>query len=239
MVPLNRNYKKKKREELLKQKHRLEARLLRLEAGLPAIGGSQEEIEHELLLVKNELKDLKRPADSKSGTGKSRAKSASKSTGKSNSKTKSVTAAASKKSPLPGGASFPSFQLPRPKNPNFANDSLQTIENLRVFCKKCMGYMQRADQWIDGLHGMSNHLRESGVLPKIMGGKIKDLTGSDWMSVLAALMNSPLSSAILGDNSTDGDKKQASADSKKLEAHEAKAEQADEKRSDKPAKKEQ
>ncbi|MCX7569664.1 hypothetical protein OS242_06780 [Tumebacillus sp. DT12] len=104
----------------------------------------------------------------------------------------------SKKPPLPGGASFPSFQLPSPKSPTFYDDSVRAIANLRNLCKQCIGYVSRADQLFDGLHGVGSQLHQAGVLPKIAGGKFKDLTSNEWTAVLMALLNSPLSGFLLG-----------------------------------------
>jgi len=104
----------------------------------------------------------------------------------------------SKKPPLPGGASFPSFQLPSPKSPTFYDDSIKAIANLRNLCKTCIGYVSRADQLFDGLHGVGSQLHQAGVLPKIAGGKFKDLTSNEWTAVLMALLNSPLSGFLLG-----------------------------------------
>lgn len=103
-----------------------------------------------------------------------------------------------KRPPLPGGASFPSFQLPNPKSPTFYDDSIRTMSSLRRLCKQCMGYMQKADQWIDHLHGFGSHLHQAGVLPKISQGNFKDMTTSEWGTLLMALMNSPFSSMLLG-----------------------------------------
>ena len=129
-----------------------------------------------------------------------KAKPPAKKTVKKTTTKKKTSAAPAKKTriPLPGGASFPSFQLPNPKSPTFYDDSVRTMTNLRKICKQCVGYMQKADQWIDHLHGFGSHLHKAGVLPKLSQGNFKDLSMDEWGSLLMALMNSPFSGLLLG-----------------------------------------
>lgn len=174
--------RKKSKETLKKKKRRLQAQLLSLESGHPSYTSTKKALETELQLVKAQLKSPKRTAGS--GKGKSRTASTAKGKGK--------------KPPLPGGASFPSFQLPKPKSPTFYEDSIKSIGSLRDMTKKGLTYMQRADQLFESLHGVGSQLQQSGVLPKLMQGKVKDLSTGEWSALLMALLNSPLSGFLLG-----------------------------------------
>jgi hypothetical protein len=177
-----------KRRALKKRAQQLEAELLGLKAGHPTYTAEKKALEQEIKLIKAELRT---PST------------------RSSSKRRSTAKRASKKPPLPGGASFPSFQLPSPKSPTFYDDSVRAISNLRKLCKQCMGYVSRADQLFDGLHTVGSHLHQAGVLPKIASGKFKDLTTGEWTAVLMALLNSPLSGFLLGSSSSSGgDKKE-------------------------------
>lgn len=186
---------KKNRDMLKKRVHSLEVELASLQPSQHAYKSNKRMLESQLQLAKAELAPPK-----KSKTRKRRSSSATTNadtSGKS-STTTSPAPKKSKRSPLPGGASFPSFQLPSPKSPTFYEDSLKTVNNLRNMCSKAMGYLQRADQLFGGLHGVGNHLQEAGVLPKIMSGKFKDLSTGEWGTLLMALMQSPLSGMLLG-----------------------------------------
>jgi len=161
-----------------KQKKRLrslEAELSALQSGHPAYTESKKRIEKEILLVKAELRKSAKPRRSSQPAPRGR-----------------------RQVPLPGAASFPSLKLPSPKSPTFYEDSVRSMSSLRKLCKQCMGYVQKADGWLDSLHGVGSHLHREGVLPKISQGKIKDLTTSDWTTLLMALMNSPLAGLLLG-----------------------------------------
>lgn len=172
--------KSKQHSALKKRVRKLEAELTALQAGHPSYTHKKQLIEREIQLVKAELK----PRRSKKGGRSVKASPAAAPVGK--------------KPPLPGGASFPSFQLPSPKSPTFVEDSIKSIGQLRTLCKQCMTYMQRADQIFDGLHGVGSHLHSAGVLPKLMQGNVKELTTGEWAAILMALLNSPLSGALLG-----------------------------------------
>jgi hypothetical protein len=171
--------KEKERKQLKRRLRSLETQLTTLVAGHPTYTYERARVEREIQMVKTELRS-KRP-----GRPSSKKKS-------------SVVPTQGKKPPLPGGASFPSFQLPSPKSPTFLEDSIKSIGSLRNVCKQCMGYIQRADKWFDALHHVGSHLHETGVLPKITKGNFKELTTGDWTSILMLLLNSPLSSLLLG-----------------------------------------
>jgi hypothetical protein len=180
---------KKKQSALKKRIRKLESELTALEPGHPSYTHKKRLLEKEIQLVKAEIKTKSRKKSGKSLPVQS-------------------AAAGGKRSPLPGGASFPSFQLPSPKSPTFLEDSLKSIGQLRSFCKQCMTYVQRADQMFDALHGVGSHLHQAGVLPKLMKGNIRELTTGDWAALLMAILNSPLSGVLLGG----GRQEQASED---------------------------
>lgn len=190
---------KKQRDVLKKRVRTLEAELVALQPNQPSFTSNKRLLEGQLQLAKAELKTAR---SSKSKVARASGKPKSKST-----KSKATTdptpapttpAPRKRRIPLPGGASFPSFQLPSPKSPTFYEDSLKTVGSLRNLAKSAMGYIQRADQLFDGLHGVGTQLHEAGVLPKIMSGKFKELNTGEWGALLMALMNSPLSGMLLG-----------------------------------------
>ncbi|PWK16380.1 hypothetical protein [Tumebacillus permanentifrigoris] len=193
--------KKKGRKQLEKRVRTLQACLTTLDLKQPTYETTKRILESEIKLAKAELKTAPKhkPTAKKSTSGKLNN---------------------SKRVPLPGGASFPSFQLPSPKSPTFAEDSIKHLSTLRQLCKKYTGYMSRADQLFDSLHGVGSHLHKEGVLPKVIGGKFKDMTTSEWTTLLMALMNSPLAGMFL---STAG-----GGDAKKSSEHK----QEDEKKAD-------
>jgi hypothetical protein len=186
--------RKTSRSELKKRVRKAEADLARLEAGHPQFNKQKKVLEQEIRLARAELKTAKRPASKNTATAKS------------------GTTAKRKRPPLPGGASFPSFQLPSPKSPTFYEDSVKTMGSLRNLCKQGLTYMQRADQLFDGLHGFGSHLHQTGVLPKIAKGKLKDMTTGEWSALLMALLNSPLSGFLLGGGPGTGGGGQAPAE---------------------------
>ncbi|ASS73761.1 hypothetical protein CIG75_01415 [Tumebacillus algifaecis] len=178
--------KSKKNSALIKRKRKLEAELTALQAGHPSYTHKKRLLEKEIHLIKAEI----RPRSNKRSGRSLSARTAATSAGK--------------KSPLPGGASFPSFQLPSPKSPTFYEDSIKSMGQLRNFCKQCVTYMQRADTMFDALHGMGSNLHSAGVLPKLMKGNVKGLTTGEWASILMAFLNSPLSGALLGGGGGEG-----------------------------------
>jgi hypothetical protein len=187
---------KKKRDVLKKRVRTLEVELLTLQPNQPSFTSNKKLLEGQLQLAKAELKTArssKSKATRASGQPKAKSKSSTKTTSPA-----ATTTPKKKRIPLPGGASFPSFQLPSPKSPTFYEDSLKTVGSLRNLAKSAMGYIQRADQLFDGLHGVGTQLHQAGVLPKLMQGKFKDLNTGEWGALLMALMNSPLSGMLLG-----------------------------------------
>lgn len=189
--------KKQQRSMLKKRLQTLEAELLTLDSRQPRYESTKRMLEQQYQLAKAQLQT---PTQSKKrirASGQNKSLPPVKNNNSKNTKSP-VPKKSGKKSPLPGGASFPSFQLPSPKSPTFYEDSLKTVGSLRNLCRQCMGYIQRADQLFDSLHGVGSHLHESGVLPKIMSGKFKELNTGEWGALLMALMNSPLSGMLLG-----------------------------------------
>ncbi|TCP57623.1 hypothetical protein EV586_10267 [Tumebacillus sp. BK434] len=178
--------KSKKHSALKKHVRKLEAELTALQAGHPSYTHKKQLLEKEIRLIKAELKTRHNKKSGRSA------------------KASNAASPGGRKIPLPGGASFPSFQLPSPKSPTFVEDSIKSIGQLRNFCKQCMGYMQRADQIFDGLHGVGSQLNSAGVLPKLMQGNVKELTTGEWAALLMALLNSPLSGALLGGGGSGG-----------------------------------
>ncbi|HEU4964154.1 MAG TPA: hypothetical protein VFV52_09935 [Bacilli bacterium] len=165
---------RKKHDKLKKKQRRIQAELSNLQPGHPTYTPSKRALENELQLIKAQLKSGRRTS------------------------TGTRSAAGKKRPPLPGGASFPSVQLPKPKKKAGYEDSIKSLGNLRNMTKKGLSYMQQADQLFDSLHGVGSHLHQSGVLPKILKGKMSDLSTSDWTAILMALLNSPLSGFLLG-----------------------------------------
>ncbi|MGZ4133671.1 MAG: hypothetical protein ACXVC1_00700 [Tumebacillaceae bacterium] len=200
----------KQRDVLKKRVRTLEAELLSLEPNQPSFKSNRKMLESQLQLAKAELKTARSSSSAKSkqvrASGKSKGKCKTPAT-----TPPPATTPKKKRIPLPGGASFPSFQLPSPKSPTFYEDSLKAVGSLRTLAKNAMGYIQRADQLFDGLHGVGTHLHEAGVLPKIMSGKFKELNTGEWGALLMALMNSPLSGMLLGggggDQAAEGEQK--------------------------------
>jgi hypothetical protein len=185
--------KRKGRKQLEKRVRTLQACLTTLDLHQPTYEATKRILEQEIQLAKAELKTAPKPKPS----------------GKKSNAGKSLPAAKprAKRVPLPGGASFPSFQLPNPKSPTFAEDSIRHLATLRHLCKKYTGYMSRADQLFDSLHGVGSHLHKEGVLPKVIGGKFKDMTTGEWTTLLMALMNSPLAGMLLGGSGGSGSEK--------------------------------
>ncbi|MFD2170324.1 hypothetical protein [Tumebacillus lipolyticus] len=166
---------------LRKRVRKLEAKLTDLQPGHPSYTHKKRLLQQEIQLAKAQINQRR-----------------SKRGGRSAASSSAATTAAQKKPPLPGGASFPSFQLPSPKSPTFYEDSIKSLGQLRSLCKQCVTYMQRADQMMDSLHGVGSNLHSAGVLPKLMKGNVKELTTGDWASLLMAFLNSPISGAIFG-----------------------------------------
>ncbi|MBL0385323.1 hypothetical protein JJB07_01575 [Tumebacillus sp. ITR2] len=189
--------KKKGRKTLEKRVRTLQACLATLESSQPTYETTKRILEAEIELAKAELKTAPKAKAKSSPTKKSAGKSLPAAKPK------------SKRSPLPGGASFPSFQLPNPKSPTFAEDSMKHLGTLRNHLKKYHGYMSRADQMFDALHGVGTHLHKEGVLPKVIGGKFKDMTAGEWSTLLMALMNSPLAGFLLGGGGNSGGSEQS------------------------------
>lgn len=175
---------KKSRKSLEKRVRKLQACLATLEPTQASYKATKRVLEQEIKLAKAELKTAAKPKSLPAS--------------KKGSKSIPLGKSKSKRSPLPGGASFPSFQLPSPKSPTFAEDSIKHLSKLRSLCKQYAGYMTRADQLFDSLHGVGSHLHKEGVLPKVMSGKFKDMTTGEWTTLLMALMNSPLAGMLLG-----------------------------------------
>ncbi len=102
-------------------------------------------------------------------------------------------------------------KLLSPKN---FDQSMDTISNLRSFCKQCIKYVQQADGVLDTLFVTGNSLKETGVLKKIAESKGKNLSTDDLTNILLSLMNSPLGATFFqrigsGKNSAAADTAQA------------------------------
>lgn len=97
-------------------------------------------------------------------------------------------------------------KLLSPKN---FDQSMDTITNLRAFCRQCVKYVQQADNVLDTLFVTGNSLKETGVLKKLTESKGKNLSTDDLTNILLSLMNSPLGATIFqrisgGKDSADG-----------------------------------
>ena len=142
---------KKQRDVLKKRVRTLEAELLTLEPSQPSFRSNKKMLEGQLQLAKAELKTTASTNSTKSKSKSVRASGTAKAKGKNKTPaatTPPATTPKKKRIPLPGGASFPSFQLPSPKSPTFYEDSLKAVGSLRNLAKSAMGYIQRADQLV-------------------------------------------------------------------------------------------
>lgn len=88
------------------------------------------------------------------------------------------------------------LNLNRLLSPGNLEESLGTIVTLRGFCKKCLKYVNQADNLLDTLFVTTNSLKETGVLKKLAESKGKNLNSGDLTNILMALMNSPLGNNV-------------------------------------------
>ena len=104
-------------------------------------------------------------------------------------------------------------KLLSPKN---FNQSMDTIANLRSFCRQCVKYVQQADSVLDTLFVTGSSLKETGVLKKIAESKGKNLSTDDLTNILLSLMNARIGATIFqkmsgGKGASDGSKDEAPA----------------------------
>ena len=104
-------------------------------------------------------------------------------------------------------------KLLSPKN---FDQSMDTIANLRSFCRQCVRYVQQADSVLDTLFVTGSSLKETGVLKKIAESKGKNLSTDDLTNILLSLMNSPIGATIFqkmsgSKDASDGSKGAATA----------------------------
>lgn len=177
-------------------------RLKRLQYKLSTLDQSQPGYERERELLSREIRlirmDSPRPARTPSAGANARAtgsragsKPAVKSGAKTGSARKRKTAASDKSTPVDALGGLGKLFAPK----NF-EQSMQSINGLREFCKQCAKYVSQADTLLDTLFVTGTSLKESGLLQKLTESKGKNLSTADLTTILMALMNSPMGAGI-------------------------------------------
>ncbi|MDI3256669.1 MAG: hypothetical protein QJR01_02865 [Kyrpidia sp.] len=94
------------------------------------------------------------------------------------------------------GPNPPAVLPPVRLSPQFIQDTISSLSQLRKLTKQALHYVQQADTMMDTLFSAAHSLHESGVLQKLLQHRGRNLSTADLATILSALMNSPIGNRL-------------------------------------------